>query len=118
MARILVVEDDHDLLSLYKAVLSRPGHTVSPAAKTAEALSLLDRESFDLVILDLNMPDIPGVHVIERVQGDERLHNLPVVVISANQQYVQAVQAMGVAQFLIKPVPMRDLLDTVSRLAM
>lgn len=116
MARILVVEDDFDLLQLYKAALSRPGHQVILAAKTAEALAYLAQDAFDLVILDMNMPDIPGIRVIEHVQADPRLRDLPIVVISANPHYLPSVRALGVEHFLVKPVPMRELLSLIGAL--
>lgn len=109
MARILVVEDDKDLLFLYQAQLTRQGHEITVCEKTAEALMYLAHDEFDIIVLDMNMPDEPGLAVIEFVNGDPRLHHIEIIVISAGGQYRAACAQLGVDQYLVKPVPMRQL---------
>ncbi len=116
MARILVVEDDTDLLFLYETMLSRQGHEVVRAEKTADAILLLTHDDYDLIILDMNMPDTSGIKVLEFVRDDARLDGIPVVVVSANGQWRGPCFELGVEHFLIKPVPTRQLfglLDTL-----
>jgi CheY-like chemotaxis protein len=113
MARILVIEDDPDLSFIYKTALTREGHDVVAAKHVREALVLLTNTSFDLIILDMNMPDAPGVRVIEFVRDDVRLRDIPIAVISANENWRERTEQLGVTRFLTKPVLMRDLLALV-----
>jgi len=116
MAHILVVEDDLDLQFLYEATLGRLGHVVTSAARTAEALVLLTHEEFDLVILDMNMPDAPGIKVLQFARGDTRLNDVPIIVISADAQWRRPCFDMGIEHFLIKPVPTRRLFALLDEL--
>lgn len=104
MPHILVVEDDQDLLFLYRTMLERLGYTVTTTDQTAEALMLLTNKDFDLVILDMNMPDIPGIRIIEFARDDIRLRTLPIIVISADPQWRGQCFALGIQHFLVKPV--------------
>jgi CheY-like chemotaxis protein len=113
MSRILVVEDDPDLQFLYDKVLVRQGYEVVAARTTAEAIIYLTHDDFDVVILDINMPDAPGTRVIEFSRGDVRLRNIPILVVSANEQYRAQTQALGARHFLVKPVSLNDLVNII-----
>jgi DNA-binding response OmpR family regulator len=113
MPKILVVEDDNDLRFLYGTMLSRQGHEVVSAVTTSDGILKLTRCPFDLVILDINMPDLPGFKLIEYSQRDVRLSQVPIVVVSANERFRDTVHKLGVPNFLVKPVPMRMLISTV-----
>jgi len=113
MSRILVVEDDPDLRFLYAAVLCRQGHEVVGVANTSEAMLRLTNEDFDAIILDMNMPDIPGLKVVEFVHDDVRLRKVPIIIVSANEHWRAKTVALGVRHFLVKPVPMHELLRVV-----
>ena len=116
MAHILVVEDDLDLQFLYEATMGRLGHVVTTAARTAEALVLLTHEEFDLVILDMNMPDAPGIKVIQFAREDARLRKVPMIVISADSQWRHPCEDLGIENFLVKPVPTRRLFALLDEL--
>ena len=113
MARILSVEDDTDLQYLYSMMLARRGHTLEAAASTADAIMMLARDAYDLIILDVNMPDVPGTRVIEFVRQNAQLRHIPIVVISANATCRRKAQALGVTGFLLKPVTLGDLVSLV-----
>ena len=116
MAHILVVEDDEDLLFLYATMFTRQGHTSLKARRVVQAIQFLDSAPVELVVLDMNMPDAPGIRVVEHMRQNERLAHIPVVVISANDQWRKLCEEMGVEQFLTKPVSMQQivtLLDDV-----
>jgi putative two-component system response regulator len=113
MSRILVVEDDRDLQFLYKKSLSHLGHEIVGVRHTADAILHLTSDEFDLIILDMNMPDMPGLRLIEFVHDDIRLQKIPVLVISANENWRSQVYALGVTQFYVKPVTMQTLVMLV-----
>lgn len=104
MASILVVEDDNDLRYLYGTVLERRGHQVAVASNTGEAIQVLSSQTFDLIILDISMPDGPGTKLITFAQNDNRLENIPIVVISANDRWEDHVRSLGIQHFLVKPI--------------
>ncbi len=114
MARILVVEDDRDLQFLYKKALAHLGHEIIGARRTTDAILYLTNDEFDLIILDMNMPDMPGLRVIEFARDDIRLQHIPVLVISANENWQAQVRALGVQHFHVKPVTMQKLAALVN----
>jgi len=74
---------------------------------------MLARDAYDLIILDMNMPDVPGTRVIEFVRQNAQLRHIPIVVISANATCRRKAQALGVTGFLLKPVTLGDLVSLV-----
>ena len=102
----LLVVDDHetnrDILSRY---LERRGHRVSTASGGRQALALLADRPFDLVLLDIVMPDINGYQVLQQLKGDQVLSQIPVIFISALDDTLGKVQAFraGGADYVTKP---------------
>lgn len=117
MSRVLIVEDDTDLRYLYETMLSRHGHEVITTDSCAQALLALTNLTFDLMLLD--MPPVNGnaLRVIEFAQSDVRLRDLPIIVLSSRERMGERVRALGVDEFLIKPVHMQRLLGLVDELA-
>ena len=104
-ANVLVV-DDMDTLRLWLAYhVEEMGHTVTMAANGREAWDLLARRPFDLVLLDLMMPEMGGAEVLERMKADERLREIPVIMISGMDDHDAAVGciAAGAEDYLPKP---------------
>lgn len=114
MSRLLVVEDDDDLRFLYETTFARIGHEVVAAPNTVEAMLHLTNGDFDAIILDLQMPDMPGQRLIEFAHEDVRLRYVPIIVVSANERWRAAVTALGVRAFLVKPVTMAQLTAQVA----
>jgi diguanylate cyclase (GGDEF)-like protein len=110
--KLLVVDDDPHMLDLYAAKLSGFGYDLVTAANGGEALEILNRESFDAVLLDQTMPDMNGVETLERL-SKELVSIPPVIMISAADSRHLAVEFMklpGAADFSAKPVNF-ELLD-------
>jgi sigma-B regulation protein RsbU (phosphoserine phosphatase) len=104
--RILVVDDIDDNRQLLVRRLEREGfHDIGLAADGEEALSLLRAHSFDLMLLDIMMPKLDGYQVLERLKTEGRLHELPVIVISAHNEIDSAVRCiqLGAIDYLPKP---------------
>jgi len=83
---VLLVEDDLDIRDVLQDVLEAEGYDVIPAANGKQALDFLtlnDPPGADLVILDLMMPMVSGWEVLDRMAGDNRLAEIPVIVVSA-----------------------------------
>ena len=82
-SRILVVDDNASNRDLLSRRLQRQGHTVLQAEDGAIALAMVEKETLDLVLLDLMMPGISGYDVLISLKGDPRFREIPVIMISA-----------------------------------
>jgi adenylate cyclase len=105
VGRILVVDDNEPNRDLRARRLARDGHQVRLAANGFEALAAVAADPFDLVLLDLMMPDISGYEVLERLKADERTREIPVIMISALDEMdtiVRCIEA-GAIDYLPKP---------------
>ena len=104
-AHILVVDDQEDNRSVLERRLRRQGHTVESASGGRSALELLGKQQFDLVLLDVMMPDLDGLAVLERMKADPGTRNLPVIMISALDDVASVVRCIerGAEDHLPKP---------------
>jgi len=83
LAKILVVDDETDVLGLMDWVLSAEGYEVVLARDGVIALDLMDEYCFDLVILDVMMPNKNGLEVVRDMNKNERLRGVPIIIFSA-----------------------------------
>lgn len=115
MATILLVDDDHSVISILKAVLEPGGYNISTAGSGMAALRMLRESVFDLMITDVKMPGMDGFKLMEKAK--EMQPHLAVVVISASSSVDDAVKAMkhGAFDYIAKPFKFDELLLTVQR---
>jgi len=111
---ILVVEDDDELLLLYRHNLAREDYRILEATNGVEALEILETESPDLVILDILMPAMSGETVLQRIQSTPEWRDIKVVVVSAYPSYRKKAMELGADAFLVKPMPLDDILAAIS----
>jgi two-component system phosphate regulon response regulator PhoB len=109
--RILVVDDEPDLLELVRFNLAQAGFSVDTAASGREALSKLKRGAPDLLILDLMLPDISGNDVCRQVRSDPALSDLPILMLTAKGEEVDRVVGfeIGADDYVPKPFSPREL---------
>jgi signal transduction histidine kinase len=102
---MLVVDDDKVNRVILSNQLSMEGYTVFAVETGREAIQMLHAQPFDLVLLDLLMPEIDGFQVLEHMKADEALRHLPVIVISALDEMGSVVRSiqMGATDHLLKP---------------
>jgi adenylate cyclase len=102
---ILVVDDDAYNRDLLSRLLRRDGHTVACAADADQAMNLIASHLFDLILLDIHLPDRDGVEALTAIKADERYRHLPVIVISAFDEMDLAVRCIecGAEDYLPKP---------------
>jgi DNA-binding NtrC family response regulator len=114
-ARILIVDDEPMLRRLMSDRMQYWDCTTEEASTGEEALEMLDKKSYDLVLLDLKMPGISGIDVLTRMR--ERNDDTDVVVLTAHGSVEAAVEAIqgGAADFLLKPADFKLVHNTVSR---
>jgi two-component system phosphate regulon response regulator PhoB len=110
--RILVVEDEKDLLDLLSYNLSREGYSVDVATTGTLALERIRERKPDLVLLDLMLPDVPGTDVCRRVKGDPLTSHIPVVMVTARSEEIDRIVGfeLGADDYVTKPFSVRELL--------
>ncbi|HWP34866.1 MAG TPA: response regulator [Thermodesulfobacteriota bacterium] len=109
--RILVVDDEPDLVELVAANLRRAGFAVEGATSGARALARLGAEPFDLVILDLMLPDVQGLEVCRALRRDPRTARLPVIMLTARGEEAEKLAGFeaGADDYVTKPFSPREL---------
>lgn len=80
---VLVIDDHHDMLDLLRNLLSEEGYRVWTADSAFSAQEILHNDVPDAVVLDIMMPDRPGIELLENIRWDPRLKELPVICLSA-----------------------------------
>lgn len=102
---LLIVDDNEDNRDVLARRLQKQGHWAVTAASGPEALSILAEQPFDLVLLDVMMPEMDGYEVLFRIKSEPQTRHLPVIMISALDELESVVRCidMGAADYLPKP---------------
>ena len=102
---ILVVDDNVNNRDMLSRRLERKGHEVAQAANGRQALEMIKTNVFDLVLLDIMMPEMDGYQVLEHLKGDDTLRHVPVIMLSALDEVDSAVRCieLGAEDYLSKP---------------
>lgn len=103
---ILIVDDFSTMRQIVKKSLKQLGFSnITEAVDGADALSKLQSDEFKFVISDWNMPNMMGIELLKAVRGDEKLKSLPFLMVTAEAQKDNIIEAAkaGVSQYIIKP---------------
>jgi DNA-binding response OmpR family regulator len=113
-AHILIVDDEPNVRLVFRTALESSGYSITTAAEGEQALKWLADETVDLVLLDLHMPGLSGMDVLEAMRKADL--DVPVVIITAHGNVPNAVQAMklGAIDFLAKPISPEILRNVVA----
>ncbi len=122
--RILVVDDSQEFLDMLDGQLRHAGYSVTSTLSGQEALDILrqasqpGQKSIDLVVLDIMMPDLDGIEVLERIRSDESLLDIPVLMLTCLESVDDKVRAFnaGANDYLTKPSDSREVLVRVRSL--
>jgi two-component system alkaline phosphatase synthesis response regulator PhoP len=103
--KVLVVDDEEDLLELLRFNLSKEGYQVSCATSGGEALKSVRSDVPDLILLDLMLPDIDGLEVARRLRHDSDTRNIPIVMLTAKGEEADIVTGLelGADDYITKP---------------
>ena len=113
--RILVVDDEEDILELVRYNLAREGYQVSGTLSGEEALRKARTEAFDLIVLDLMLPGIDGLEVAKKLKAGEKTQNIPIVMLTAKGEEADIVTGLelGADDYITKPFSPRVLIARV-----
>jgi DNA-binding response OmpR family regulator len=115
VGRILFVDDDTDSLETYVKAVSLADHQADVASSAMEGWDLIKDHTYDLIFVDLNIPGMSGLDLLELIEDNKRTKKTPVVVISAMPEdaLVSEVLDSGAELFLEKPIALVDLLAVI-----
>jgi DNA-binding response OmpR family regulator len=117
--RILVVDDDDDILTLISRVLKEMGYDVITASRGFEALQSLKTEKIDMIILDAMLPEVHGFDICRKIKGSPKYKVIPVIMISAvyrGWRYAKDIkESYGVDDFIEKPFKIEELVRLVDK---
>jgi two-component system response regulator VicR len=117
--KIMVVDDEPDVVDLVKLVLESDGFNVVTAYSGKEALDKIDREMPDLVLLDIMMPQMDGWEVYSRIRANPKTANIPVAMLTAKSQSIDKMIGLHVVKvddYITKPFGRSELLERVKRI--
>ena len=115
MKRILIVDDDKDLRFNLSCVLKEEGHEVIDVSDGKQALNALAKSAPDLVLLDIKLPGMDGVELLQEIKG--KWNNLPIIMLTANSDVKSAVKAMklGAYDYITKPFDDEELILIIKK---
>ena len=116
MNKICCVEDDSAILTALQYTLSQEGYQVMTAMTKTQGLELIQQESFDLVLLDVTLPDGSGYEICKRMREDSRLKEIPVIFLTACDDEVNIVMGLdlGADDYITKPFRVRELISRMN----
>jgi two-component system cell cycle response regulator DivK len=115
MSTILVVEDNERNMKLVRDILAHHGHRVLEAATGTDGVRLAVSDRPDLILMDIQLPDIDGVTALERIRAHEALRSVPVLAVSASvmPDEQQRIVSSGFDAFIAKPLSLKPFLAAV-----
>ena len=118
MARVLVVDDEPDVLLLCRVNLQHAGHEVLEAADGEQAIEIAQRERPDAIVLDLMLPHVGGYEVLAALRDQEDTRDIPICVLTAKAQLEDKIRCWqeGASDFMTKPFSPVALTETLDRL--
>lgn len=116
-SRILCIEDNPDNMMLFKRILEASGYTLLQARNGFDGIAIAEQEPVDLILLDINLPDIDGYEVTHRLRVIQKQSSVfvPIIVISANALKGDAKKALdaGCDFYMSKPIDINEFISKV-----
>jgi CheY-like chemotaxis protein len=119
MPKILVVDDEEDILNIVSAVLKGAGYEVLTTERGQAALDILEQETVDLVLLDVMMPEMDGWSVVREMKKSPLLKDLPIAMLtvkSMSPDNFYSDEVEGISDYINKPFSKKELLERVEQI--
>ena len=115
--RILIVEDDRLSLIVLRQLLMAQGYEILQSSEGWDGINRARNEQPDLIVMDIELPDISGLHATFLLKQDSQTKNIPIVAVTASVAPEDKANVLGTGcdAYIAKPVNMNDLLGTVER---
>ena len=117
MKKILIVEDNEKNMKLVRDILRHNGHTTIEAITGGEGVRLASETKPDLILMDIQLPDIDGIEALRRIREDRGLDAVAVIAVSASvmPDDQQKIISSGFDAFIMKPINLKQFVETVQR---
>ena len=117
MSTILIVEDNEKNMKLVRDILRHQGHTTLEAATGTDGVRLAQERRPDLILMDIQLPDIDGIAALRQIRAQPNLDATPVIAVSASvmPDEQQKVVSSGFDAFITKPIDLKRFRETVQR---
>ena len=113
MKSVLVVDDDPNIVKSYKLVLESVGYSVDTARNGIEALFKSKKVYHDLIIIDMNLPDMLGNQLADQIR--EEKPDIKIIMITGYSSYMDELEELNVDEILMKPIPPEDLVEIAKK---
>ncbi|MFW5748323.1 MAG: response regulator [Chloroflexota bacterium] len=116
MRKILYIEDNPQNMRLVRKILKHAGYTVLEAENGTDGMQVAYDQHPDLILMDVNLPDIDGLEITARLKSDDTTAAIPIIALTANAMVGDREKALeaGCNGYLPKPISRQDLLETVA----
>ena len=113
--KVLYIEDNPLNMRLVRKILQKVGHTVIEAVDGNSGLKAVEQFEPDLILLDVNLPDIDGLDIARRLKAMPHLRHIPIIALTANTMYGDRERCLvaGCDDYIAKPVGCRELINAV-----
>ena len=112
--KILIVDDEESIRLLYKQELEDEGYDITLACNAYEALEIVDRESFDIMVLDIKMPGMDGIEAMQKIVGKK--NNIPIIINSAYPHFKDSFMTWVAEEYVVKSSNLQELKDKIKQL--
>ena len=117
--RILVVDDEPDIMDIGTIRLKHLGYEIIPALDAEEAIAFLRKDTCDLILLDLLLPEMQGDELCKKLKSDDKYKNIPIILFTASTvrpSLPDEIKAMGADDCVLKPFEPEELVAKVKKL--
>jgi DNA-binding response OmpR family regulator len=114
---LLLIDDDPDIIKLYQKPLEAAGYQFNSASRASDAVEILKTKKFDLILLDLGLPDYNGMSVLQLLKKWQSHSSTPVIILTGNSEISTMVEARqhGIVDYITKPAAIPTLINKVNR---
>jgi DNA-binding response OmpR family regulator len=119
MTKVLIIDDDKSLLEILTISLQQQGFQVFTTTQGETGIALAKSELPDVILLDLILTDIPGLEVLNKIKGNEKTANIPIIVLTSyeNSKVETEAEKLGISGYLLKyKIQMKDIGSYVNKL--
>lgn len=116
--RILVVDDEPDIMDVATVRLKYLGYEIIPAIDAEEALAILEKDTPDLILLDLLLPKMQGDELCKKLKSEDKYKNIPIILFTASAirpRLFEKIEEMGADDCIMKPFEPEELISKVKK---
>ena len=118
MGEVLVVDDQKDIADLYKIMIDTVGHNCIVTGSGKEALEHIKKILFDLILLDIAMPEMDGIELIKKIKNEQNASDAKIIFITASIPHdhdVNTLKELGAKTVLMKPVKKKEMIEMIAQ---